>query len=295
MISPSRWFAGGKGLDEFRNRMLQDKHIRVIHDYLNASTCFPGVEIKGGVSYFLINNKEEGKCSVHTHTNDGKVSKMDRYLLEDGCDVFIRYNDAIQIRNKIVSKNFISFSSIVQSRKPFGIPTNYKNCSEVKNNENNIKFYGQKIIGYVNEEIISKNIEWKDKWKVLVSEAIGSGDTSTDRIKPIIAPPNSICSETYILIGPFETQQECYNLAIYTQTAFFLYMLGLKKITQHTTSKVYDFVPMQDFKTNNDIDWRKSIAEIDKQLFDKYNLTDDERQQIISTVDMKYQIEVNNE
>lgn len=291
MISPSRWFAGGKGLDDFRNKMLQDKHIRVLHDYLNASSCFPGVEIKGGVSYFLINNNEEGKCNVHTHTNDGKISKMERYLLEDGCDVFIRYNDAIQIRNKIMEKDFVSFSTIVQARKPFGIPTNYKTCSENKSQKDTIKFYGQKVIGYVSEDLITKNKEWKDKWKVLVSEAIGSGDTSTDRIKPIIASPGSICSETYILIGPFETQQECFNLAIYTQTAFFLYMLGLKKITQHTTSKVYDFVPLQDFKTNNDIDWRKNIAEIDKQLFDKYNLTDEEREEIISTVDMHYQIE----
>lgn len=291
MISPSRWFAGGKGLDGFRDTMLNDKHIRILHDYLSASKCFPGVEIKGGVSYFLINNNSEGPCMVSTHSNDGKVSTMERYLLEDGCDVFIRYNNAIEIRNKIISKDFISFSTIVQARKPFGIPTNDKECSENKTELENVKFYGQKTVGYISEKRITKNKEWKDKWKVLVSEAIGSGDTATDRIKPIISAPNSVSSETYILIGPLETQKEAYNIAMYTQTAFFLYMLGLKKITQHTTSKVYDFVPMQNFTDDSDIDWKKSICDIDKQLFKKYNLTDEEIAEIISTVDMKYQIE----
>jgi hypothetical protein len=291
MISPSRWFAGGKGLDNFRYRMLNDKHISILHDYLSAAKCFPGVEIKGGVSYFLINNNYEGPCKVYTHTNDDQVSTMVRYLLEDGCDVFIRYNAAIEIRNKVVLKNFVSFSTLVQARKPFGIPTNDKDCSEKQDEFNNIKFYAQKTIGYINKNRITKNIEWKDKWKVLVSEAIGSGDTSTDRIKPIIAGPNSVSSETYILIGPFDNQKTAHNIAIYTQTAFFLYMLGLKKITQHTTSKVYDFVPLQDFSENSDIDWKKSICDIDKQLFKKYDLSESEIKEIVSTVDMKYQIE----
>lgn len=284
MIIPSRWFAGGKGLDSFRDTMLNDKNIRLLHDYLDASVCFPGVEIKGGVSYFLREKDSQGKCLIVTHQKDGKISKMDRYLKEDDCDVFIRYNEAIEIVNKIKKKNFKSFSDIVNSRKPFGMPTNFKDYNSKQTETENIKLYANHDIGYINVKQIDRNKSWVDKWKVYVPEAIGSGDTSSDRVKPILGKPGTACTETYLVIGPFETEEEAYNCIIYTQTRFFHYMLGLKKITQHTTSKVYSFVPMENFKDCKEIDWKSSIHDIDQALFNKYNLTEEEANYIRETV-----------
>ena len=291
MIIPSRWFAGGKGLDDFRNRMIGDKNIRVLHDYINASEVFPGVEIKGGVSYFLRDQHNEGECEITTHDNNEIVSTMKRYLQEDNCDVFIRYNEAVPILNKVLKLNENSFSELVSSRKPFGFATNFTDYAEKNTEKNNIKIYANHSIGYVEQEKIQRNNEWIDKWKIFVPKAIGSGETSTDRIKPIIGAPGSVCTETYIVIGPFETKEEAYNVAIYTQTRFFLFMLGLKKITQDATAKVYQFVPMQNFKDNSIINWSKSINEIDSYLFEKYKLSNSEIDFINKTVGITVEVE----
>lgn len=275
MIVPSRWFAGGKGLDDFRERMLQDQNIRILHDYVNATSVFPGVEIKGGVCYFLRDNNHSGKCNIFTHSHN-KVSNMERYLLENDCDVFIRFNEAIPIISKVKSKDFNSFSNIVSSRKPFGFATNFTDYTERQTSPEDLKIYANKTVGYVSSNKITRNKEWISKWKIFVPKAIGSGDSKSDWIKPIIGKPNSVCTETYIVFGPFETEPECYNAAIYTQTKFFHFMMGLKKITQDATAKVYSFVPMQDFTNKEDIDWGKSTKEIDMMLYKKYNLTDEE-------------------
>lgn len=284
MIIPSRWFAGGKGLDAFRDSMLNDQNICLLHDYLDASVCFPGVEIKGGVSYFLRDRNVKGKCSIVTHQKDGKMSKMDRFLKEDDCDVFIRYNEAINIVNKIKKISNESFSEIVNSRKPFGLATNFKEYSDKQSEDNSIKLYANHDIGFVSNSQIERNKSWVEKWKVYIPEAIGSGDTSSDRVKPILGKPGTACTETYLVVGPFETEEEAYNCIIYTQTRFFHFMLGLKKITQHTTSKVYSFVPMQNFKDCKEINWKNSIHEIDATLYKKYGLTEEEANYINETV-----------
>ena len=121
-------------------------------------------------------------------------------------------------------------------------------------------------------------------WKLYIPVAIGSGDITTDRVKPILGQPGTACTETYLVIGPFKTKEEAFNCVIYTQTRFFHFMLGIKKISQHTTTKVYEFVPMQDFKTCNEIDWKKPIYEIDQMLFEKYNITEEEAKYIIDAV-----------
>ena len=275
MIVPSRWFAGGKGLDDFRKRMLEDKSMLTLHDYIDANSVFPGVEIKGGVCYFLREKNYDGKCNIFTHSYN-KVSNMERYLLEEDCDVFIRFNEAIPIIEKVKKNDFKSFSDIVSSRKPFGFPTNFDEFSENPTSKNDLKIYANKRTGFISESKVKRNKEWISKWKVYVPEAIGSGDTKTDWIKPIIGKPNTVCTETYLVYGPFETEQEAYSTAIYTQTKFFHFMLGLKKITQHTTAKVYSFVPLQDFSKNSDIDWHKLTKDIDQILYKKYNLTDEE-------------------
>ena len=263
MITPSRWYAGGKGLDEFRNSMLHDNRIRVLHDFLNASDCFPGVEIKGGVCYFLWDRDSEGLCKVYTHAESKIISCAERRLLEDNSDVFIRYNEAISILHKVVALHEPSFSEIVSARKPFGLPTNFNGVEKV----GIVKVYANKQIGYLGADfIIPKNAEWKDKWKIFIPEAIGSGDTRTDKVNPIIVGTDAICTETYLVVGPFETREETTNCESYIKTKFFHFMLGLKMNTQHTTKSVYQFVPMQDF----------SKPWTDKELYAKYNLTQDE-------------------
>lgn len=265
MIIPARWYAGGKGLDEFRNIMLKDKHIRVLHDYNNASECFPNVEIKGGVCYFLWEKDYTGNCLVITHSNNTIISSMERPLLEKECDSFIRHNEAISILRKVQSKRETSFSNIVSSRKPFGLATNFK---EYKNEyfPNSIKIFANQKIGYVEKTEILKNHNWINRYKIYIPEAIGVGDMSKDWLKPIIAGPNNCCTETYLVIGPFSCENETKNAYSYMQTKFFHLMLGLKKVTQHTTSKVYSFVPLQDF----------SKPWTDEELYAKYGLTDEE-------------------
>lgn len=291
MIIPSRWFAGGKGLDTFRDSMLNDRNISSLHDYLDASVCFPGVEIKGGVSYFLRIKDYNDKCNVVTHQKDGTTSEMKRYLREEDSDIFIRYNEAISIINKIREKSEKSFSEIVSPRKPFGLATNFKDYKEKISAESNIKIYANRDIGYIKESQIIRNHDWLNKWKVYIPVAIGSGDTSSDRVKAILGRPGTICTETYLVIGPFETEEEAYNCIIYTQTRFFHFMLGIKKITQHTTAKVYSFIPLQDFKVSKEDYWKKPVRELDADLYRKYNLTDEEIDYINNTVGITVEVE----
>lgn len=267
MIIPSRWFSGGKGLDKFRDEMLHDDRIRIIHDYLNAADCFPGVEIKGGVCYFLWDRDHRGLCDVYTHENNELISHMQRPLLEKGNDIFIRYNNAIGILNKIQSLNEKSFQTQISSRKPFGFATNFKNY-RLDYMDNSFKIYANKSIGYLSKKEYSINVNASavDKWKLFVPKAIGSGDAKTDKIKAILGEPNSICTETYIMFGPYDSKEVAENVMSYINTKFFHFLVALRKITQDATSKVYAYVPMQDFNQC----WN------DKKLYKKYNLTEEE-------------------
>lgn len=284
MIIPARWYAGGKGLDKFRENMLKDKHIVELHDFTDASECFSGVEIKGGVCYFLWNRDTENDCKVTSHLLNNITSVMTRPLLENDSDSFIRYNEAISILRKVQVLKEESFSTIVSSRKPFGLETNFKNFSKEKSEKENTKIYANQNQGYVNKSQVSKNENWINLWKILIPKAVGSGKMNELRLKPIIAEPNSCCTETYVVIGPFEKKDVMENCENYVKTTFFHFMLGLKKYTQDTTSKTYAFVPLQDFTSTSDIDWTKSIPEIDAQLYKKYNLTQEEIEFIESMI-----------
>ncbi len=262
MIIPSRWFAGGRGLDEFRDEMLHDDRLRVIHDFINASDCFTGVEIKGGVCYFLWDRDNRGLCKIYTH-KDNFVSESERPLLENNNDTFIRYNQAISIIKKVSSLNEKQFSNIVSPQTPFGLYSSFNDFSQ----NGKIKVYANKKVGFLGQEyIISKNAEWIDKWKVYVPKAIGSGELGNDIIKPIIGEPNSICTQTYIMYGPFKNRQECENVISYVKTKFFHFLMGLKKVTQDAMAKVYTLIPMQDF----------SKPWTDNELYEKYKLTKEE-------------------
>ena len=264
MITPSRWFAGGKGLDDFRKAMLKDKRIKAIHDYPNASEVFPSIEIKGGVNYFLWDKEYKGDCLIRTYEKGECISALKRPLREEAADVFIRYNEAIPILRKIQSFGEKSFSELMSSRKPFGIPTNFKGKKE--SFKGAVKIYVNGGVGYIKEEEILKNHDWIKEHKVIVPYAIGSGDSKTDKVNPIYAEPNSCCTETYLVIGPFATKKQCENVMQYIGTKFLHFCLTLKKNTQHSTKEFYQFVPQQNF----DEEWT------DEKLYKKYRLTPEE-------------------
>ncbi|VDH00912.1 type II restriction m6 adenine DNA methyltransferase, Alw26I/Eco31I/Esp3I family [Helicobacter pametensis] len=267
MIIPSRWFAGGKGLDEFRDEMLNDRRLREIHDFPNSSDCFTGVEIKGGINYFLWDSKKtDPNCLICTYEDQQMISKASRPLKEENIDIFIRNNEAISILQKVLSRNERSFSEIISSRKPFGLTTETKGNPSPYVDVQNILLYQNKGTAYLKRGIIQTNSAWINQHKVLVPYAIDSGDSKTDQVKPIYAGPNTACTETYLVIGPFPNKAICENVMSYIDTRFFHFMLTLKKNTQHTTKKVYQFVPMQNF----------SKPWTDEELYAKYGLTTEE-------------------
>lgn len=273
MIIPSRWFVGGKGLDLFRNQMLTNTHIKELHDYIRASDCFPGVEIKGGVCYFLWDKDYNGDCQINTYKDNTLSSKMTRPLLEENADTFIRYNEAISILRKVNNKSLKRFSSLVSSRNPFGFASNYSDFVLKSNDTVKIISMNQKE-NYVKISEVKKGFENLNCFKIFVAKAVGSGDMRTDKLNPFIVGPNTICTETYLSISPFSNQKEAENAITYIQTKFVHFMFGLKKITQNTTSKSYEFVPMQDF----------SKPWTDEELYKKYELTQNEINYIESSV-----------
>ena len=271
MIIPARWYAGGKGLDGFRSDMLTDNRLRIIHDFVDASDCFTGVEIKGGVCYFLWGRDNTGECLIHTHKGTQITSTMQRPLLENNCDTFIRYNEAISILRKVLDKNEQSFADTVFSAKTFGYRTYFtdfdiKDESVVKYNNDLILLYANHSKGYMYRKSFESGREYLDSWKVFIPEAVGSGNMETDELKPILGAPKTACTETYIMNGPYRNETEATNAISYIRTKFFHFMLGLKKNTQHTTKSVYQFVPMQDFSKS----WT------DEELYAKYGLTQEE-------------------
>lgn len=265
MIIPSRWFAGGKGLDDFRYEMLSDTRIRILKDFHDASVCFPGVDIKGGVCYFLWNSQERGTCEVTSYMSDGSTSTLKRYLQDKRSGNFIRYNGAIEIIEKIRSLGEPTMDNLVSSRKPFNFPTDFSEFVD-EPAEGTVTIYAKNKTGKIKKSSITKNIDWVYKHKVLIPYAIGSGDSKSDILKPIYSSPGTCCTETYLVIGPFDKSEHAFNLIRYMKTQFFHFTLTLIKNTQHCTSKTYSLVPVQDFN----IKWDDNL------LFEKYKFTQQE-------------------
>lgn len=265
MIVPSRWFSGGRGLDSFRSEMLSDKHIRKLVDYPISSECFSGVEIKGGVCYFLWERDSEGECEIKTIRNEN-VTTSTRYLLEPGSDCFIRYNEAISIYHKVSQFKERSFSEIVSTQKPFGFRTFV--LGDDKPGPDSVRIFANKHIGYVDRHSVLVNKNWLPQYKVYISAAYGAGEDFPHQIlgKPIFGGPDTCCSETYLVIGPFDKEEYARNVISYISTKFFRHLVLLQKSTQHTSKKVYSYVPMQDF----------SKPWTDEELYAKYSLTDEE-------------------
>ena len=275
LIIPARWYGGGKGLDQFRDNMLEDRHIIKLHDFIHSEDCFPTVEIKGGLCYFLRDQTQEAPCHIFTH-DQSIVEQKPRYLKVDGCDVHIRFEEALEILAKVKNKMTNSFDSYVSTQKPFGLRTFVHGKN--KPFANSVKLYENGGVGYISRNDVEKNDTLIDKYKVFISRAYNAGDGFPHQIigKPIIGEPASCCTETYILIGPYEEREICLNVERYIRSRFFRFMVMLKKSSQQVPSTVFTLVPNQDFTSSSDIDWSKSIPEIDQQLYTKYNLSEDE-------------------
>ena len=274
MIIPARWYSGGKGLDNFRDDMLNDKHLRIIHDFPETSDCFPGINIRGGVCYFLWNRDQQGNCMVYNHKGNVISSCIERPLLEGDSTTFIRYNEAISILNKVRSFNEETMDKRVQSRLPFGIPSNFENYELIPSNSANITLFrsdrsksSQKQV-FIESRYVTKNIAWKDKEKVLVSKASPGGDEYPHSIisTPLYAGINTVCTETYLIVDFVKNNIEGQNLISYMVTRFFRFMMSLIKNTQNISKGVFAFVPVQDYSKS----WT------DEELYAKYGLTKDE-------------------
>lgn len=282
MIIPSRWMTGGKGLDKFRNSMLGDRRIRVLHDYLNAGQCFPAVAIEGGICYFRWDRDATGKCVFVSHTSDQSAFTKERYLSDDSSDVVIRYAESLSILDKTRTAN--NFSSLVSPRNLFKINIQLLESSPVIGGYKVFgRFDGKRGLMYLSryESKNERALRFLGNWKVFVSKADGAagqlGIPIPARIigKAELGDCDTICTETFLAIGPFATRIEAENVIKYATTKFFRFLVGTRKL-KNMTQKTYSFVPIQDFTENSDIDWSRSIDEIDSQLYAKYHLTEEE-------------------
>jgi site-specific DNA-methyltransferase (adenine-specific) len=269
MIVPARWYAGGRGLDKFRSEMLHDNRVRKIVDYFDSTECFPGVDISGGVCYFLWDRDNKGECEIKS-VRAGQESVMTRPLLEDNSDTFIRFNEAISIVKKAHKLKEKSFAEIVSSQKPFGLRT-YVQGKKTKD-KNSVKLYANRNIckeeSFITKEEVVENQQWIDSWKLYISRAYGERGSFPYLVlgKPFVGEPNSCCTETFLLIGPFKTKTMAENALKYITTEFFRFLVLQIKNTQDAPKRVYNFVPMQDFSE----EWT------DEKLYKKYDLTKDE-------------------
>lgn len=275
MVTPSRWFAGGRGLDRYRERMLQDGHIRHITDYPKLYDGFPGVKIRGGISYFLWDRDHEGPATIQTMWDGEPIGEPVCRRL-DQFDVFVRRNEAVPILEKVSAKSEPVLSSRVSSQKPFGLRTFFHGNPDPKGLKDPVKLYGSQRISWVARTDVPQNQEWIDQWKVLVSSVQGTS-AAVERIflgKPIVAGPGAACTETYLVAGLFEDEQQAQRYANYLRTRFVRFLVSLRKSTQHAARGVYGFIPDLPMEEN----WT------DAKLYKRYGLTDPEIEFIESQI-----------
>lgn len=267
MIIPARWYTGGRGLDDFRDNMISDTRLKVIHDYPETDDCFPGLNIRGGVCYFLWDSLYHGDCTIINHIK-GKMIEMKRPLKEANIPLLIRYNQSISIMKKVLKFKEVSLGKYVSTSKPFGMRSNFSDFTSIQTEMHSVKLYRFGENGYVAKKIIVKNEKLIDRYKVLVSKASPGGDEYPHSIvsQPIVSEPNSVCTETYLVIKDVDSRIEAENLVSYIKTRFFRFMMSLVKNTQNISKASYTFVPLQDF----------SHPWTDEMLYRKYNLSSDE-------------------
>ncbi|MFQ5537606.1 MAG: Eco57I restriction-modification methylase domain-containing protein [Gemmatimonadota bacterium] len=266
-VTPSRWMTGGKGLDAYRKRMLSDKRLRHIVDFPKLYEGFPGVKIRGGISYFLWDRDYNGPCTIQTIW-DGKPTgpPVARHL--DAYDILVRRNEAVPILEKVRAKGEPTLDRRVSSRKPFGFATNFKGRATPKGLASPVKLFANQRTAWVERADIETNPEWIDRWKVLMTRVQGtSAAVETKFLRPpIIAEPGTACTETYLVAGHFDSEDEAERYAQYLRTRFLRFLVSLRKHTQDAARGVYAFVPDLPL----DQEWT------DEKLYARYGLTDEE-------------------
>jgi len=295
LIAPSRWLTKtGQGVsNDWVESLLNSNQFHLIHDYLDASECFQNVEIKGGVNYFLLSPVYNGTCHYYLHKN-GKIFENVCYLNEMGTGIVLRDEKAQDILEKIknIEGDYFehSFAELVGPQHFFDkdglLTTSWNGYAREYDGLHNIKYYLNKSleasgVAWIKLSDIPKNKEVIPLHKVYLPKVGGTGNDPNVLGRPFYGEPNSVCSQTYLVIGydPIKhnfTQDECNRVILYIRTKFFRYIVSIRKRTQDNPSSVFQFVPLQDFTSNNDIDWSKSVADIDRQLYAKYNLSEKE-------------------
>ena len=265
MVIPARWYSGGRGLDAFRDEMLGDSRISKLVDYSDSNDCFPGVDIAGGICYFLWEKDGHGMCEVET-VHNGERSKSTRKLNE--FDTFVRYSEALSIIKKVIALDKAFYNDRVSAQKPFGLRTYVKPCDA---GDISLRYNGG--TGPFNRSDVISGTGWIDKWKVIMSyltyDHAGRADKEGKRrifSTMEVLPPKTVCTETYLVIDTFDNEQEADNLLGYLSTRFVRFLVSQKTTTQHLSKSAFSFVPVQDFKKK----WT------DRDLYAKYDLSDAE-------------------
>ena len=240
--------AGGRGLDEFRSKMLSSGHIRCLTDFPDSGEAFPGVQIKGGVCYFLWDSKHNGPCYVARMAGGEEHAQPNRVLGE--FDVFVRDERALGILRKVLAKKEPSILELVSGDTPFGIATNFEDWSEQPASgliPLHLIDKGNRTIGFIKRQLIQKNATVLDEWKVFVPKAYGAGETYPHQIlgKEVVAGPPSACTQSYLVVSPFQSQRAARSFSSYYRTRFFRFLVSLRKITQDALRSTYSWVPQQ--------------------------------------------------
>jgi len=272
MIIPSRWMSSGRGLEAFRDSFLSDKRVRRLVDYPDAGQLFPGVDIKGGVCYFLWDKNNAGTCEVQLIKADETVGPELRNL--DEFDVFVRDFRALPILRKVIAADEENVSDIASADTPFGLASNYSAWREVSSNGYDLPYFhlvkGQRKWSFVSRSAVHKNESAIAKWKVFLPLA-GSdgGETIPDPVlgRPEIAPRNSVCSQTFRYFGPFVSKSEAESFQGYLRTKFFRFLVSVRKNSHNTYRDTFKWVPIQPW----DHQWT------DAELYKKYGITAEEQ------------------
>ena len=266
-VTPSRWMAGGKGLDKYRERMLTDRRMRRIVDYPKLYEGFPGVKIRGGISYFVWDRTHHGPCEMQTIW-DGQPTGpvVERYL--DAHDILVRRNEAVPILEKVIAGGDSTLERRVSSQKPFGLRTFFHGKADSRRLKNPVKLFGSQKITWVERSEVPANTSWIDRWKVLMTRVQGTSAAVETKFlsKPIVAEPGTACTESYLVAGHFDSEAEAKHYAIYLRTRFVRFLVSLRKSTQDAARGVYAFVPDLPL----DQEWT------DAKLYQRYGLSQEE-------------------
>ncbi len=275
MVTPSRWFSGGKGLNAYRESMITDHHLKSLVDFPKLYEPFPTVKIRGGVSYFVWDSTYDGPCLVQTMEGGKPAAPAVRRYLDD-YDVLIRRNEAVPILDKVAKRDEPTLDKRISARKPFGLPTNFHGSSTSTGMANPIHLFESQREGWISRDEITVNAEWIDDWKVLLNRVQGTSAAVETKFmsEPKIAEPGSACTETYLVAGRFGDEAEARNYVAYLKTRFVRFLISLRKISQDAARGVYAFVP--------DLDYNHPWT--DDELYERYGINEGEIAYIESIV-----------